>query len=59
MTLEQKVRKFNVRVIMVKPYVDYFLNKRPSNQDVLEDFGDLIMMGMLDDHFVVEVTEEP
>lgn len=53
----QRLKKYQAKVVMVKPYCDSYLEK-PSNVDVLENFADLIQMGMLDDLFVVEVTEE-
>lgn len=54
----QKLKRYPVKVVMLRPYCDSWLHK-PSNDDVLETLANLILQGQLDDHFIVEVKEEP
>ena len=51
-----KLRKFDVTVIMVKPYTDFWLYK-PTKEDILEALSDLIREGQLDSHFQIEIRE--
>lgn len=54
----QKLKKYQVKVVMIRPYCDSWLHK-PSNDDVLETLAQLILENQLDDYFVVDVKEEP
>ena len=53
-----KHRKWNVTVVMVKPYTDFWLY-RPTKEDVLDALSDLIREGQLDSLFEIKLQHLP
>lgn len=51
-----KHRKWNVTVVMVRPYTDFWLY-RPTKEDILEALSDLIREGQLDSIFEIKIEE--
>lgn len=49
--------EFKVKVTMVKPYFDSFIRK-PSVADALDALATMILEGLVDDYFVVEIREK-